>query len=648
MLRDLGARVVSTRAALDTLADGRTVLVVVERVARGGVYADQEIADWVRDARRLATLEHPNVAKVRDVVIRGEEVSVVGEYLDGVRWSDVTRLPAPVSLEIALRVLVDVLSGLSAVHNLRDAKREPMKLVHGELTPDCVVVGLDGVARIVCTCRVRSAMARPGRDGSAYLAPEVLLADETADARADVYSAGVMLWEALSGKPLFPNTQPSAIVTHLLSGKVVRASIPDGCAWAEPLADVASRALSADPEKRYPSAAALTAELRRIAGSKLTGPVRVAAFVRATFGSRIGARRAELERGEVREVSGVEAQPGRDSIPVEEDASIAPATLSTAPTPIPPPLHEPPAPPVAVAAPVAQAPPVPRMPPVAQSPPAASKAPPVPPAAKAAAKAPALPMRARLPTLTGVAPPASLGKTSEGEGSPVVVVPPSSHPPAPPALSVPTPYVAFEVPSAARIPVDVLASIEPPVADPFPAPAPPVVLPVRQAPPQASPAGLGPPPAPAPPFVAALEPPRRRGRAATVALFVGPLVFAMALIVWWLAARSPSQAALPDISPPAPPTVSAAATAEPPAELPTATAPVATASTEPAPAAHAPAAVPRATATAATTETPAATATAPATHPPVYVAPPWTPPATYAPAPVVRPPNKHKYEPEGI
>ena len=94
MLRELGSRVVPACAALDTQADGRALLVVVERVARGAVYGDQEIADWVRDARRLATLEHPNVARIRDVVIRGEEVSVVGEFVDGARWSELVAAPA--------------------------------------------------------------------------------------------------------------------------------------------------------------------------------------------------------------------------------------------------------------------------------------------------------------------------------------------------------------------------------------------------------------------------------------------------------------------------------------------------------------------------------------------------------------------------
>jgi serine/threonine-protein kinase len=592
---------------------------VVERVARGGVYGDQEIADWVRDARRLATLEHPNVARIRDVVIRGEEVFVVGEFVDGVRWSELVGGPQKVSLEIALRVMVDVLSGLSAVHNLRDAKREPLKLVHGELTPDCVVVGLDGVARVVSTCRVRSATARPGRDGSAYLAPEVLLADETADARADVYSAGVMLWEALSGRPLFPNTQPSAIVTHLLSGKVLRATVPDGSPWAAPLADVASRALSADPEKRFTSAAALAADVRRIAGPKLAPPVRVAAYIRATFGDRVQARRAELERGEVRaravSVSGVlEPAPASEDIPVD----ISPSTISTAPTPIPPPFDQAPA----------KAPGRP------------------PPVARVAPKPPALPdLRPRLPTLAGVAPPASLPEPAEGQGTPVVV-PPSPPPRA--VIAPPTPMVAFELPSAARPSTDLRAAIPAsPLADLFPvAPAPPVVLPV----PAAS------PPTPAAPFVASLDEPlapQKPRRGLLVALLAGPILFGMALMVWWLLARSPPHAATLPAPPALQPTLSAAAIAPPSTpDTPTATTATTTAASadttvaaEVAPTVVTPSLEPAPVPTASPSAT--TTASAATTPPPVNATPPWTPPTAYTPPPAVRP-NKRKYEPEGI
>ncbi len=707
MLRELGSRVVPAWAALDTNAEGRTTLVVLERVARGATHGDQEIADWVRDARRLATLEHPNVARVRDVVIRGDEVFVVGEFVDGVRWSELVAGQARVSLEMSLRVLVDVLSGLSAVHNLRDAKREPLKLVHGELTPDCVVVGLDGVARIVGTCRVRSGAARPGRDGSAYLAPEVLLADETADARADVYSAGVMLWEALSGRPLFPNTQPSAIVTHLLSGKVQRPTVPEGCAWAAPLAEIAARALSADPEKRFLSAAALAADVRRIAGAKLAAPVRLAAFVRATFGDAVQTRRAELERGEVRvrsEVSRV-IEPPSEPPSVEIPVDTSPATISTAPTPIPP---SPDAPAAARAAPAPRVPPAPPLPkiapvagmaPPAPAPPAPAPPAPAPPAppplrrtlARVAPKPPTVPnMRPRQSTLAGVAPPASLAKrAAEEEGTPVVV-PPSDPPPAPrPVIAPPTPLVAFDVPGAARpsterIATDIAAALQatatgtataplalaPPafpmaaIAAALPAaapPAPPVVLPLP----------VGSPRTPGSTFEPSVDepvPPPRQRRALLVALLAGPLLFGTALVVWWLMARTDTRADAPlpaapggtvsavvGASPPAPTgatpaTTTTAGGADPASGAASAAASVEVApSTVPAP--PGPEATPAAAATAppetAATATAAAATATPVPPRPITTAPQWPPPAPYAPPPAVRP-NKRKYEPEGI
>jgi len=330
---------IPTWAALESLPDSTRRLVVVERVSRGGDVDDGEIADWVRDGQRLATLEHPNVARVRDVVIGKDDVTVVSDFVDGVRWADLASGPKPVPLEIALRIFVDALSGLSAIHNVRDAKREPLKLVHGRLTTECIVVGLEGVTRIIGASRVRSG-ARPEHSGSAYLAPEVLLADDAADARADVYSIGVMLWEALSGRPLFPNTQASAIVTALLSGRVPRAEPPKDAPWAAPLADTVSRALAVDPEKRFASASALGAELRRIAGVKLVPPLRVAALVRAGFGEQVKKRREELERGEVapREAARAEAM----EIPVDLEApsssvpAPAPSALTT--TRPPPPL----------------------------------------------------------------------------------------------------------------------------------------------------------------------------------------------------------------------------------------------------------------------------------------------------------------------
>jgi hypothetical protein len=334
LVRELGSRIVPTWAALELLPDGRTQLVVAERISLGGPYADGEIADWVRDARRLATLEHPNVARVRDVVIRGQDVLVINDFVDGVRLSDLlTSTAHPAHLEVTLRVLVDVLSGLSAIHNLRDAKRQPLKLVHGELTPECVLVGVDGLARVVGAHRARAAKANPEDAPSGYLAPEVLLADEAADARADIHSVGVMLWEALSGRSLFANTRPSAIVTQILSDRVPRATIPPTSPWAAPLAEAAARALSADPHKRFGAAAAFAAELRGIAGPRLAAPIEVGAFVRAIYGNQIRARREALDRGET-----ARRQPlPTPAAPPRRSAGATPPAFAALPPPRPPP-----------------------------------------------------------------------------------------------------------------------------------------------------------------------------------------------------------------------------------------------------------------------------------------------------------------------
>jgi hypothetical protein len=337
LLRELGEQVVPAWAALDSRAAEGARLVVVERVEREA-FDDGEIADWIRDARRLSALEHPNVARVRDVVIRRSDVLVVSEFVDGVRW---TNFAASAPLETALRVLVDALTGLSAIHNLRDPgdpRRQPFKLVHSGLTPDCIVVGLDGVSRVVGASRPRSATARLAGSGSAYLAPEVLLEDESADARADIYSVGVLLWEALSGKRFLPDMQPSAIVTQLLGGRVPAVTVPEASPWAAPLADVVMRALSADPEKRFSSAAAMSAEVRRIGALKVPLAIRLAADVREAFGDTAKARREELERGEVRPsaISLRASRPPVEELSIDETEELPEASPSA--STIPPPM----------------------------------------------------------------------------------------------------------------------------------------------------------------------------------------------------------------------------------------------------------------------------------------------------------------------
>jgi serine/threonine-protein kinase len=505
LLRELGDQAVPAWAALDSRAEGRARLVVVERAARAS-FEDGEIADWIGDARRLSTLEHPNVIRVHDVVIRSGDVLVVSDFLDGVRWSE---LAATATLDTALRVIADALAGLSAIHNLRDPadpKRQLFKLVHGALTPDCIIVGLDGVARIIAASRPKSATARLAETRSAYLAPEVLLEDDSADARADVYSVGVMLWEALSQRRFLPNLPPSAIVTQLLSGRIPAVTVPEASPWAAPLADVVMRALSADPEKRFPSAAAMSAELRRIGGVKLPLAVRVAGGVRATFAEVAKKRRAELERGEVRP-SDVSLRATRPPEELSVDVTEFTEPSQTASTVPPPMSREPsvgarPSPAIAI-------------PPLDASPkPGVLATPPKPPSTLPPPNAPPKPVALATPPK----PPSTL--------------PPPNAPPKPVALAAPpTP------PPASRAPITTGPSQRHAAVLPLEAHAPP--------PPDPSEAALEPDPVTtAGPFAMATQPeltpqevtflpPKRMLRI----LVAGGAVLVIGGATWWIASR---------------------------------------------------------------------------------------------------------------
>jgi serine/threonine protein kinase len=370
----MGGRVLPAFAAVEEPRGTNPEIFIIERLARGGDITDEDAADFIRDARRVAELEHPNVGRVREVAIRSEELLVACDFVPGEPLSSVLSSAPPsgrAPLDVLLRVLVDALTGLGALHNLRDVKRQPLKLVHGELTPANVVVGTDGAARIVHVCRVRATAARAGHPGAAYLAPEVLLDDGSADARADVYSIGAILWEALAGKRLFPDESPHAIVAQLLSRKTPLAPTPRDAPWAADLVGVAAKALGADPQSRFISAAAMTAEIRRIAGAKLATAGRVATFVKTAFGAEIAARRERILASSDDRVTAPPPPKGPSLPPPSgEEIEISVDEVSARPPPMPrtappgPPMPTPPPPPaktaigVPITSPFASAPPL--------------------------------------------------------------------------------------------------------------------------------------------------------------------------------------------------------------------------------------------------------------------------------------------------
>ena len=202
----------------------------------------------IASLRAIAALRSPHLSLVRPARIGLGFESAGANQKTLAEIEDLLGGPGRLSLPYSLRWLLDVLAGLGVLHR-------GIGFVHGEVQPEHLVLGEDGVGRLMPVVRahwVRGEQRSPGR--LYYLAPEKLLGD-TVDVRSDVFSVGVLLWEAVAGQRLFEATSVGDIIARLMGGGIPLAQAPEGEAWTVPLAHVAERAISVDPSRRFSSIA---------------------------------------------------------------------------------------------------------------------------------------------------------------------------------------------------------------------------------------------------------------------------------------------------------------------------------------------------------------------------------------------------------
>jgi eukaryotic-like serine/threonine-protein kinase len=203
-----------------------------------------EKALLIRRTQAVARLRHPNLVRLLPLPGGAGLQPILGSAH---KLSDFT-LPAGTfkrfDLEQVVRLLLDVLSGLSALH---EVVTDGQAFVHGEVCPQNIYVDEHGTARLVPLMNAHLAPSRPEPNG--YVAPERLLGT-TPDARTDTFSVGVMLWEALAGGRLFPDPSLGAV----LGRKPPPIQLSPRAAWARPLVTIAERAIAFEPTARFQSA----------------------------------------------------------------------------------------------------------------------------------------------------------------------------------------------------------------------------------------------------------------------------------------------------------------------------------------------------------------------------------------------------------
>ncbi|MFE1075601.1 Stk1 family PASTA domain-containing Ser/Thr kinase [Streptomyces sp. NPDC058783] len=212
---------------------------------------------FIREAKSVARLDHPNVVQVFDQGAEGAYVYLAMEYIAGCTLRDVLRERGALRPRAALDILEPVLAALGAAHRAG--------FVHRDMKPENVLIGDDGRVKVADFGLVRAVNTVTSTTGAvlgtvSYLAPEQI-EHGTADPRVDVYACGVVLYEMLTGAKPHDGDSPAAVLYKHLHEDVPppSAAVPE---MAFELDELVAAATARNPEIRPHDAVALLARTR--------------------------------------------------------------------------------------------------------------------------------------------------------------------------------------------------------------------------------------------------------------------------------------------------------------------------------------------------------------------------------------------------
>jgi serine/threonine protein kinase len=290
----------------------------------------------LEEARLAARIRHPNVVSVTEVDADTCGVFLVMDYVEGEALSGLVRLLRDhnhrLPTRLIARIMNDALAGLHAAHELREAQGQLVGLVHRDFSPQNILLGIEGVTRLadfgVAKAASRTVRTKTGlvKGKVAYMSPEQARGHKV-DRRCDVWAAGVVVWELVTGRKLYDHEDDVATLLSVVTEEPPRlGSVLQGVPAS--LDDAVSYALTSDVNRRCPSAEAFRCMLESAwdeCGGMAT-TAELGAFVRQTVGHRLAERRALASRG-------------RGSTP-PPTSSTPDATEHTSPTPDAAPVQE--------------------------------------------------------------------------------------------------------------------------------------------------------------------------------------------------------------------------------------------------------------------------------------------------------------------
>ncbi|MGM0557575.1 MAG: protein kinase domain-containing protein [Myxococcota bacterium] len=265
---------------------------VIKRILPQLADDEQFIEMFLDEARLVAQLSHPNIAQIYELGQEDREYYIAMEYIRGMDLAELLerckRQRGFVPAETAVRIILGALQGLEFAHEATDRDGMALGIIHRDVSPHNIFVSNEGVPKLldfgVAKAASQKSKTQTGavKGKYAYMAPEQVQS-EAIDRRVDVFAAGVVLYELLTGEK--PFGEELAAVSNILNEphtdpREYRTNIP------EQLVAVIDRALAKDKADRYQTADLMVRDLEAFLQSRpnYVGPRELAAFVRRLQG----------------------------------------------------------------------------------------------------------------------------------------------------------------------------------------------------------------------------------------------------------------------------------------------------------------------------------------------------------------------------
>jgi serine/threonine-protein kinase len=327
-------------------AGGFAKTVAIKRLHRSLAGTESFRKMILAEGRLAARVRHPNVVSPLDVLAESGELLLVMEYVHGESLARLMRAARAaderVPLPIGVMIVANVLHGLHAAHDAHDEAGNPLDIVHRDVSPQNVIVGIDGVARVI-DFGIAKAVTSEGVTSAGtikgkvpYLSPEQL-DGEPATRRTDIYAAAVVLWEVLAGRRLFGGSDDATVLRRIMTMEVERPSAFNPLV-AHTVDDVVLKGLARDPHERFASARDMALALE--AAVHLATATVVGAWTERLAAETLAVRAKRIREIEREALLGEGPAPPGMPPPGESDTAITQVRPSG--RPMPPPSHPPP------------------------------------------------------------------------------------------------------------------------------------------------------------------------------------------------------------------------------------------------------------------------------------------------------------------